>query len=136
MPEQYTITGTITPANGAESRWHHGSGLRSRSAQPGASHWISASDVRRGSHRCRRTLSITYTLEQFQNGEGISQFRRSREKNADLSFRVFDRAGQELNIKGIEAWDREYRADQIIFNAPTPLVVSIFLDAPSGVRHF
>jgi hypothetical protein len=48
-------------------------------------------------------FQITYTLEPFQNGEGISLFRRSREKNADVSFRAFDRAGQELSIRGIKA---------------------------------
>ena len=83
-------------------------------------------------------FQITYTLEQFQSGEGISPFRRSSEKNADISFRVFDRAGQELNIKAIEALDRKYGPDQIIFNVPTPLEVSISVDAPqeSGTSEF
>ena len=48
-------------------------------------------------------FQFTYTLEQFSNGEGISTFRRSREKNADLSFCVFESTGQELSIRCIEA---------------------------------
>jgi hypothetical protein len=74
-------------------------------------------------------FQITYTLEQFQTGEGVSLFRRLREKHADLSFRVFDRAGQELSITRIVALDREYRPDHIIFNAPAELEVSIFIES-------
>lgn len=74
-------------------------------------------------------FQITYTLEQFQTGEGVSLFRRLREKHADLSFRVFDRTGQELSITRIVALDREYRPDHIIFNAPAELEVSIFIES-------
>jgi len=73
---------------------------------------------------------IIYTLEQFQSGEGQSTVRVSTGKRADLSFRVFDQNGTEIAIKGIEALHREYRPDQIIFNVPTPVDVTIFLDAP------
>ena len=130
MPEQYIITGIITPADGAER-----SGIKVQALERD----LPSLERRTGSAPqmlgeaiadAEGRFQLTYTLEQFQTGEGISLFRRSREKNADLSFRVFDRAGQELNIKGIEALNREYRSDQIIFNAPTPLDVSIFLDAP------
>ena len=130
MPEQYTINGIITPANGAER-----AGVRVQAFDRD----LPSLERRAGSvpqmlgeatTDAQGGFQITYILEQFQNGEGISLFRRSREKNADLSFRVFDRTGPELNIKGIEALNREYRSDQIIFNAPTPLEVSIFVDAP------
>jgi hypothetical protein len=80
-------------------------------------------------------FQITYTLEQFRTGEGIAQFRGLREQNADLSFRVFDRTGQELTIRSIavNALHRTFGPDQIIFNAPTPLEgVSILVDAPQA----
>jgi|GEM_PF-1071593 len=138
MPEQYTINGTINPANGAER-----AGVRvqafdrdlpSLERRAGSAPQMLGEAIADGEGR----FQITYTLEQFQSGEGVSTFRRLREMKADLSFRVFDSAGQELNIKGIEALDREYRSDQIIFNAPTPLKVSIFLDAPreSGTSEY
>jgi hypothetical protein len=36
----------------------------------------------------------------------MSLFRRLREQNADLSFRVFESTGQELSIRRIEALGR------------------------------
>lgn len=138
MPEQYIITGTITPANGTERV-----GIRvqafdrdlpSLERRTGSAPQMLGEAIADAEGR----FQITYTLEQFQNGEVVSTFRRLPEKNADLSFHVFDRARQELNIKSIQAGDREYRSDQIIFNAPTPLVVNIFLDAPleSGTSEY
>ena len=83
-------------------------------------------------------FQFAYTLGQFQDGEGISQFRRLREKKADICFRVFDRGGQELHIRLIEALNRGFGPDQIIFNAPTPLEVNISVDAPpeSGTSEY
>lgn len=76
-------------------------------------------------------FQLSYTLAQFQSGEAISPFRRVREKNADLSLRVLDVGGRALSISTVEAGDRKYRADQIIFNVPALLEgITIFLDAP------
>lgn len=138
MPEQYTITGTITPSDGAER-----AGVRvqafdrdlpSRERRAGLGLQLLGEALADAEGR----FHITHTLEQFESGEAMSTFRRSRAKNADVSFRAFDSSGQELNIKGIEALNREYRSDQIIFNAPTPLEVSIFVDGTreSGASEY
>ena len=133
MPEQYIITGTITPADGVER-----AGIKVQAFDrdlPSLERRTGSAPQMLGEEAitdAEGRFQITYTLEQFQTGEGISQFRRLRKKNADLSFRVFDQAGQELSIKSIEALDREYPSDQIIFNAPTRLEVSIFVDAPQA----
>ena len=133
MPEQNTITGIITLANGADRAGikvqAFDRDLPSLERRAGSGPQMLGEAVTDVEGR----FQLTYTLEQFQSGEGISTFRKSREKNADLSFRVFDKTGQELNIKGIEAGHRKYRSDQIIFNAPTPLEVIIFVDAPREV---
>jgi hypothetical protein len=99
MPEQYTINGTITPTNGAER-----AGVRVQAFDrdmPSLERRMGSAPQMLGQAIAdtEGRFQFTYTIEQFQNGEG----RRSREKNADVSFRVFDGAGQELNIKGIEA---------------------------------
>lgn len=129
MTEQFTIAGVVLPANGAER-----AGMRvqvfdrdmpSLERRMGSAPEVLGEALADAEGR----FHITYTLEQFQSGEGVPQFRRVRGKNADLSFRVFDRAGLELNIKCIKALDGEYRSDQIIFNAPTPLVVTIYVEA-------
>jgi hypothetical protein len=73
---------------------------------------------------------ISYTLEQFCTGEGISLFRRSREKNADLSFAVFYRTGQQLTVRSIEALERGFGPDQVTFNVPPELEVKLFVDSP------
>jgi hypothetical protein len=75
-------------------------------------------------------FEITYLLEQFRTREGTSLYSRVREKHANVSFRVFDKVGQELNIKNIKAPDCENLSDQMIFNSPASLDVSIFVDAP------
>lgn len=73
-------------------------------------------------------FQIAYTLDRFSQAEGISPFRSSKTKNADLSFLVFDRLGRELSIQRIVTQDREYGTDRIIFNAPTSIEVGIFID--------
>jgi Tc toxin complex TcA C-terminal TcB-binding domain len=53
-----------------------------------------------------------------------------RTKNADLSFRVFDKTGLELTIRDIDALNQTLGPDQIFFNVPTLLdKVSIFVEA-------
>jgi hypothetical protein len=66
---------------------------------------------------------IEFTDEQFRQGEGktIPFLKRASKIAPDLSFRVFDATGRELTIARIIAREREYRPDQIIFNAPTSL---------------
>jgi hypothetical protein len=129
MPEQYTITGTIIPPEGVDR-----AGIRvqafdrdlpSLERRQGSTPQLLGETIVDAEGR----FQITYTLEQFQTGEGIPLFRRMRSKNADLSFRVFDRSGQELSIKSIEAMDRGFGPDQIIFNAPPELEVSIIVES-------
>lgn len=129
MQQQFSITGVVLPANGADR-----AGVKVQAFDRD----MPSLERRAGSVRemlgeaitdAQGGFQINYTLGLFQDGEGTSPFRRAREKNADLSFQVFDGSGQELSIRVIEAPDREYRPDQIIFNAPTSLVLNIFLDA-------
>lgn len=77
-------------------------------------------------------FQITYTSDQLQRGEGSSPDRGIGRSNADISFRLVGRAGHELKIKSIKALHQEYRADEILFSAPTMLQVSIEVEAPSG----
>jgi hypothetical protein len=70
-------------------------------------------------------FQISYTLEQFLMGDAVPQGRSLPEKKADLSFRVFNRTGQELAIRSIEALDREFGPEETIFNAPSELEVNI-----------
>ena len=128
MAEQFTITGVVLPANGADRAGVRVQAfdrdmptLERRSGSTPELLGEAVTDAQGG-------FQITYTLEQFQSGEGTSPFRRAREKNADLSFQVFGRSGQELTIKTIQAGDREFRSDQIIFNVPNALVVNIFVE--------
>jgi hypothetical protein len=68
---------------------------------------------------------IEFTDEQFRIGEGQTSFQRRAGKiKPELSFRVFDTSGQELTITRIVAQNREYQANQIIFNAP-PILEAI-----------
>jgi hypothetical protein len=103
MPEQYAITGIITPANGAER-----AGVRIQVFDrdlPSLERRAGSAPQMLGETATDAEwhFQITYTLEQFQSGEGVSLFRRLREQNADLSFRVFESTGQELSIRCIEA---------------------------------
>jgi hypothetical protein len=143
IPEPYVITGIITPPEGVDRAdiqvQAFDRDLPSLERRTGSVPQLLGEAIADAEGR----FHITYTREQFQSGEGISPFRRTREKNADVSFRVFERTGQELSIKRIVAPivapNREYRSDQIIFNAPTPLLeVSIFVDAPreSGTSEY
>jgi hypothetical protein len=132
MPEPYTITGTVTLPEGVEH-----AGIRIQAFDRD----LPSLERRRGSAPqllgeaiitdIEGRFRITYTLEQFQSGEKISLDRKIGEKNADLSFLVFDGTGQALNIQYIEALERKYPSDQIIHNARTILEnVNIFVDAP------
>jgi hypothetical protein len=103
MPEQCTINGTITPANGAER-----AGVRVQAFDrdlPSLERRTGSAPQLLGEANtdAEGRFQIAYTLEQFQRGEGTSLFRRSRERNAELSFRVFESTGQELSIRCIEA---------------------------------
>ena len=133
MPEQYTITGTITLADDADRAGikvqAFDRDLPSLERRTGAAPQLLGEAIA----DAEGFFQITYTLEQFQSGEGIPQFRRLRRKNADLSFRVFDRSGPELTIRNIDALNQTLGPDQIFFNVPTPLEnVSIFVEAPQA----
>jgi hypothetical protein len=143
MPEQYTITGTIIPPEGV-----HRADIKVQAFDRDLPSLERRRDLSSLENRTGLALQqlgndgktddggrfeIPYTLEQFQAGEGVPLFRRMRTKNADLSFRVFDRSGQELSIEHIEAMDRGFGPDQIIFNAPPKLEVSIVVESPRQV---
>jgi hypothetical protein len=131
MPEQYTITGTVTlPEDIARAGIKvqaFDRDLPSLERRRGSASQLLGEAITNAEGR----FQISYTLEQFQSGEGISLVRKLPEINADLSFLVFDRAGQTLDIQYIEALGNKYRPIQIIHNAPTTLEnVNIFVDAP------
>src|SRR5688572_31996262 len=73
-------------------------------------------------------FKIDYTLEQFHQGEAASHLRQASEPSADITFRVIDPIGRELKIKSIDALNASYAGDEIIFNAPADLQVSILLE--------
>lgn len=131
MANQWLITGTITLADGADRAGikvqAFDRDLPSLERRTGSAPQLLGESIADADGR----FQITYALEQFQSGEGISLFQKSKEKAADISFRVFDRAGQKLNIRNIDALNRTLGPDQIFFNVPTPLEnVSIFVEAP------
>jgi hypothetical protein len=73
-----------------------------------------------------RRFKIEFTDEQFRRGEGkTGLLRRASKISPDLHFRVFDGARRELTIIRMVAQNREYRPEQIIFNAPPNLEVEI-----------
>ena len=74
-------------------------------------------------------FQITYALDQFRAGDALSRSQALPERNADLSFRVFDRSDHDLLIRWIQTGDREYRANEIIRNAPTELEVTILVES-------
>jgi hypothetical protein len=130
MPEQFTITGTIIPANDTAR-----AGIRVQAFDRDL-----PSRERRGAGPqllgeatadAEGRFQMTYTLGQFNRGEGMTPVLRLRERNADLSFRVFDETGQALSIKSIQALGREFTSEQIIFNVPASLEVVIFMEAPA-----
>ena len=131
MPEQYTITGTVilddcSDSNGIKVQAFDRD-LPSLERRTGLEPLLLGEVIADAEGR----FEISYTLEQFQGGEGIPQFRRLQAKNADLSFRVFDRSGPELTIRKIDALDQTLGPDQIFFNVPTLLEnVRIFVEAP------
>ena len=127
MPNNYHITGTITPVEGVER-----AGLKvhaldrdlpSLERRADSAPEILGEAVTDGEGR----FEIAYTLEPFLSGEGAPLSREAEQPSADVSFQVFDPSGRELGIRSLETRDREYRPDQIIFNAPTPLEVKITL---------
>lgn len=129
MSEQFTITGVVLPANDGERVGMRVQALdrdmpsvERRSASPPQMLGEAITDPQGG-------FQIAYTSDQFQSGEGTSLFRKAGDKNADISFRIFARTGQELSIKTIET-NRPVGPDQIVFNAPTPLIVSVSVDLP------
>jgi hypothetical protein len=131
MPEPYVITGTITIADGADRAGikvqAFDRDLPSLERRTGSAPQL----LGEASTDAEGRFKITYILEQFQSGEGVSPFRGLREKNADLSFRVFDRTGRELKIRNIDALNRTLGPEQIFFNIPSLLEnVSISIEAP------
>ena len=141
MPDQYTITGTVTPPEGIAPCWHQDSSLRSRPPEcgtPATTDATSRSDYRPGRKLSNHLYAGAVPKRRRRDSAGIrgcwlERKRESRfwkEKNADISFRIFDEADRELSIISITALDREYGPDDIIFNAPTELEVSIAVDFP------
>jgi hypothetical protein len=83
-------------------------------------------------------FQITYAVERLASGEGVSAYRRTRQPAADLWFRAVARGGREIRIRSVEALNRGFRPDQIIFNAPAALDVTIVVDAAveSGTSEY
>jgi hypothetical protein len=75
-------------------------------------------------------FKLTYSPEQFSDGEGVPLLIRVARAKADLSFRVFSADGNELPIKNVRALERDYGPDDIIFNAPSLLEVAITVSPP------
>jgi hypothetical protein len=100
MPAPYSITGTITLPNGADR-----AGIKVQAFDrdlPSLERRMGSAPQQLGEAaivNAEGRFEITYTLEQFQSGEGIPRFLRLQKKSADLSFRVFDKDGSELTIR-------------------------------------
>ncbi len=127
MAQQFTITGVVLPANGAERL-----GMKVQAFDrdmPSVERRTAAAPEMLGDATtdAQGGFQIAYTLDQFKSGDGTSLFQRAGEKSADLSFRIFNQTGQELSIRSIEG-NRDVGPDQIIFNAPDQLVVNISVD--------
>jgi hypothetical protein len=135
MPEQYTITGTIISPDDVDRMGitvqAYDRDLPSIERRLGSNPQALGEATADAEGRFR----ITYVIEQFRRGDATAQFRRVREQSADLSFRVFDSGGRELPIRNIEALNRGFGADQIIFNAPPELDVLIFVDSAQGAGN-
>jgi hypothetical protein len=130
MPDQSIITGTITPTDGLDRRGIKiqvfDRDLPSLERRLGGGPLLLGEAVTDAGGR----FQISYTLDPFSRGEGIPLLQRSREKRVDISFSVFAQDGQALTLHLIEALDREFAPDQIIFNIPAQLNVNLVVDAP------
>jgi len=131
MAEQFTITGVVLPANGADR-----TGMKVQAFDrdmPSVERRTGAAPELLGDAitDAQGGFKIAYTLAQFKTGDGTSLFQRQGDKNADLSFRVFSQTGQELSITSIQG-NRDAGPDQIIFNAPIQLSVNIFVNPPQA----
>ena len=128
--KQYVITGTIIAPEGVErigiNVQAFNRDLPSLERRTGSAPQMLGKAVTNAEGR----FQITYILEPFLTGEGTLPYSRVREKNANISFRVFDRVERELNINRVQAGVREYLSDKIIFNGSASLDVSVFVDAP------
>lgn len=134
MPEQYTISGTLSFTN----------------ADPGgagrAGFKVQAFDRDLPSLERRRGVApqllgeaftdpegrfqIEYSPQNYAGGEGFSLLGRARQGNPDVSFQVFDDSGLALIVRRIEALNREFRPEQLIFNAPPSLEVTLWMEIP------
>jgi hypothetical protein len=113
IPEQFSIAGTVSTTaivdRGGIRVQAFGRDLPSLERRAGSAPQLLGEANTDAEGRFR----ITYTLEQFQSGDVNSTFRRRKEKKTGHSFRIFDRTGQELKIKSIDALDRTLGPDQI-----------------------
>ena len=131
MAQQYLINGTITPPEGGDR-----ADLRVQAFDrdlPSLERLQSTPQLLGDAITdAEGRFSITFTLERFTSGDSVGLLRRSATKNADISFRVFDGNGHELDIRNIRALGRDFRGNQIIFNAPTDLGVEIIVTTPAA----
>jgi hypothetical protein len=85
MPEQYTITGTVAPADGTERAGTKVQAfdrdLPSLERRTGSAPQMVGKEA---TTDAEGRFQITYTLDQFQNGEGISPHRHHREVRFDI----------------------------------------------------
>lgn len=137
MPGQYTINGTITLGDGTKR-----AGIRVQAFDRD----LPSIELRRLPQRLGEEaitnsegiFQIRYTPEQFQRGEAIAGFRKQNERHADISFIVLDSNERKLNIEIIKALHHEYSSDEVIFNVPTSMEVSIFVseaDQPGASEY-
>ena len=126
-----SITGVVVPpttrrlsASGSRHRPQHAQHRARRRSAPEL--------LGEAIHNAEGHFRIAYTSDQSQQREAGYSHARIGRTNANISFRLTDRAGHELKIKSVNALDREYRADEIIFNVPVLLEVAIAVEAPSA----
>jgi hypothetical protein len=131
-PSHYSITGTIMATEGVDRI-----GIRvqafarsmpSVERRAGSAPRLLGEAIADSEGRFR----IGYTFEQFDRGEVISPNHWVGGANTNVSFRVFDRAGRELTMTSVKVLGQEYRGDQIIFNVPPQLQVSIEIEVPTA----
>lgn len=137
MPEQNTITGTVTALKGADFIDiklqifdRDLPSLERRTPARLAPIGEALVEMTESGHgQAIGHFQITYTLEVFQEGEAVSRDHPEGKKHADLSFRVLDANNRPLRIASIKALGREYSGDAILFNVPDSLEVEIAVEA-------
>lgn len=131
MAEQYLVNGTVSVHANTERQGMSVEALERDLPSVEARHG-QRPPVGKARTDAEGKFKIAYELAEFSIGEGMSPFQGVLEAKPDLSFRVFDAAGQQLKIRSVEAMNSSYGPDEIIFNAPAALEVTIIIEAPAA----